>query len=69
MVEFLVAISAQRFKPRKVAVEESLARPLFPEPKHFKVHFLGVSEHGVVGFVKAWCVKLPDKDRATKMLF
>lgn len=69
MVKLFVAVGAYRFKIRKVAVEERLARPLFPKPEHFKVHLFGIRQDSIVCFVVAGGIKLTHKYKATRMFF
>lgn len=69
MIEFLVAKRAYGFQLGKVAVEERLARPLFTEPKDFKVHPFGVCKDLVVCFVVAGGKELTHENRTARLFF
>ena len=69
MIELFVAVGTDRFKIWKVMIEKWLARPLFSEPKHLKVHLFSMRQHCVVGFVIAWGVELAHKNRAPGVFF
>jgi hypothetical protein len=42
VIEFLVAVCANRFKFRKVVVKKGVAGTLFAEPHHIHVHIFSI---------------------------